>query len=118
MKGTTLVLVTVVLLIGLALGSTLTYKFRATEGNGTPYSTLTLTAQSVYYYHGVLTCETVSGTAITAYVNDGATLGWTTIFNASLTATVYAITVTTTGAQSTFNTQGPTPICYGRTDGS
>ncbi len=114
MKGTTVVLLVVVLFIGLALGSALTYQLKTPENGGATYSTVTLAVQSVYFYHGLLTCETVSGAAVTTYVNYGGTIGWTTIFNASLTGAVYAVTVTTTGGgQSVFYTQGPTPTCSG-----
>lgn len=119
LRGATVVSLTVVLLIGLALGSALAYQFRpqttvtkTTGVNGVGYSTLTLTARSIYYYVGVLSCETVSGTAVTTYVNYGGTIGWTTSFNASLTAKVYVISITTEeSARSTFYTQGSTPTC-------
>ena len=112
LKGTAVASLTVVLLIGLALGSALTTELRTTESGGTTYSTITLEVQPVYYFHGLLTCDTVSGTAVTTYVNYGGTIGWTTIFNASLTGAVYVVTVTTSGGgRSAFYTQGPTPTC-------
>lgn len=119
LKGTIVVSLAVVLLVGLALGSALTYQFKpqttvtkTTEGNGATYSTITLTVQPVYYYHGVLTCETVSETTVTTYINYGGTIGLTTISYAPPTATVYVVTVTTEeSAQSTFYTQGSTPTC-------
>lgn len=118
LKGPTAVSLIVVLLIGLALGSALTYEFKpqttvtkTTEGNGATYSTITLTALPLYHWFGALTCETVSETTVTTYVILAGTVGLTTMSYAPPTATVYVVTVTTEGAQSTFYTQGSTPTC-------
>ena len=104
------------LLVGLALGSALTSQFSprvttvTTESQTATYPTLTLTAKEVYHYYGVLTCETVSGITVTTITNFGGTVGLTTGYNASLTTTVYVITVATVASTTTY-TQGSTPTC-------
>ncbi len=101
----------VVLLVGLALGSALTYRF-GSQVTGASHSTRTLTVQYVYYYHGLLTCETVSGSVVTTYVNYGGTVGLTTMYDSRSASAAHVATITTTeSAESVFYTQGSTPTC-------
>lgn len=106
-----IVLLVVVLLIGLALGST---AFSRTTGSG-QYPVVTVMVQPYQVYPVFAECTTISGTAVTTHVTGfgGPTGEVTTIYpHAQTLPSEYIATVTTAENLSPiFETQGTAASC-------